>query len=282
MSEEPPPGADAVRLRQSLLNDGDVCQMRMAYGLDTSLPRRPRQAPVIGTGYHAGLEAYYRGSRDIADLVAAGVEAIEAEDQDGEVIWDTSKDDAIATMSTMLTSYVEGGRGWDPGRFDVLAVEWDFAEPFEDGALATGTIDLVLLDKANGWHLLVDHKTARKPWKRGKESARNTNQVPWYLHWWTVTRPTPPAGVRFFFDVMTYDCAFERRESVATATHRARVLRKASLVHELLAKGGPFMPNTQHYLCSPQWCDWWDLCPWGAHYNYDPEIEQPVQFGGQP
>ena len=108
---------------------------------------------------------------------------------------------------------------------------------YDQGWHATGTIDLVLRarhetavaathfnspDGKSRWervkriipihagtHIIVDHKTARKPWQRGKESAKQTNQPGWYGHWWprmwAMRGGEQPPAVLFFFDVFTTD-----------------------------------------------------------------------------
>lgn len=268
-------------MRQSTLGTADVCLKRLEYYLDPSIPYVTGEARVVGTAYHAGLEHFYARSQTGTPTSAAR-EAFELE---AEFVadWDGNPEAAWARVEGMLAAYFGGECYW-PDEYEVVGTEVEFLLPAErPGWALKGAIDLVLLDPA-GWYVIVDHKTAGKPWRKGKESARSTNQPDWYLHLWpriahALGLEQRPAA--FVFDVMTYDGRFTRVPAPRTEATVAAIRAKANVVMALIECGGPYPPNTQSFLCDARWCDWWDRCPWGAAMDADAPPPSPVPVSVQ-
>lgn len=270
-------------LRQSTLGTADTCHKRLEYQLDPSIPYGTGEARIVGTAYHAGLERYYLDRRDaefadttveIPAAVPLGVLFAAEEAFKREVLaappdltWETSEEQAWDRVQQLLTRAFPD-LIW-PLDFLVVAVEQEIWAPIPDtpGWVMKGTLDLILRSPDSG-HVLVDHKTAAKKWKAGKESFKNTNQAAWYtLFWpmvWKAATGEDLTSVRFVFDI-NYDGGVERREALdATHTHDL-VLAKAQGVARLIDQDGPFLPNTSSFLCDARWCDFWERCPFGAH-----------------
>jgi hypothetical protein len=273
-----------MRVRQSTLGDFDKCARAMQYSIESPV-YHGGVARAIGTAYHAGLEFAYNNLRanDVwPDVRMAIIEAIERFDRTaalepshesektkrkGTFKWDDAFPDAAtahATIAHMLESY------WgDPDcrwPWPVLGTELGFSLPFWGDHTRNGSIDLVLEDP-NGWIVGVDHKTAGKGWNFNKHHARKQNQAPWYVAALRELFPDAP-GYRFFFDIMTYKGKFDRREAVVSPEHIAAVDTKAVQVvtlYEGMRAGGFDLPaNPASNLCSPKYCDHWDICPHGA------------------
>jgi hypothetical protein len=132
--------------------------------------------------------------------------------------------------------------------------------------------DLVLQDP-NAWIIAVDHKTAGRRWPDGKHSPRKNVQSPFYTGLLQEIYPDAP-GVRFVFDVMTYpnkkgECTFERRISDPEPRHIEAVRKQAqtfvTLYEKVHVENGLDLPgNPTSTLCSPAYCDFWEVCPFGA------------------
>jgi len=261
------------RVRQSTLGAFDICLRRGQYELTTSVPRTNSEASVVGTAYHAGLEAYYTIRKENGfyqptegPLMKAILDvAHEAYVREAMLIpdtgWDTDWNRAWDKVVDMLDHYFRAKRYW-PEEYLVIGVEHQFTIPWINGWDAHGTIDLVLLGPDGPEdHILVDHKTAGKRWPQGKESPRKNNQPPFYCWAWGQLTGVPP---RFVFDVMSYNLTFERREATPTSNQIELVLSKAKQVTALLDSGLELPANPGSMLCSEKWCRFWDHCPHGA------------------
>jgi len=276
-------GAGHKAVRQSMLGQADVCNMRLAFdrehGGGWSEPR------IVGTGYHGGLAEFYVRHFDDpfpdmgiinAATEVAFVTEVDAAKAAGHVLeWDKfgSMSAALAGAQAMTKYYLDI-RPLKPEHYRVLGIEVPFWFPLGGEWIAHGTIDLVLEDLRDGTHWLRDHKTAGRPWKKGKESARANNQPAWYLAFWPhlyalVHQQAQLPITRFAFDVMTYDMKFETRIADRNAAHIQRVFDKATLVATLLDNDGPWYPNTDHFLCDKRWCDHWERCKFGEGYDND-------------
>jgi hypothetical protein len=142
-----------------VLNSYDICARRAQYDLEPPGPRRTSEAAIIGTGYHAGLEHYYRAA-DGRAYPDAGlpapksrgassaahntiVEEIGRYDPDC-ITWDTNPTNAIKIAQEMLEAYLTEGHVWGP-EYKILGVEVPFWLPSGyPGWVSHGTIDLVL------------------------------------------------------------------------------------------------------------------------------------------
>ena len=264
-------------LRQSTLGNFDICHRRVMYGLDPAIPYGTGPNRAFGTAYHAGLEALYLGQPwdevDLAVETAFNAEAQHISDWGPD--WPSALD-ALDNAMSLVRTYAElDPPAVDKDRYDVVAVEAEFYMPWRSGWQdperwwVKGALDLVLWDK-HEQHLEVrDHKTARKAWRKGKESIRQTNQAAWYAHWWAkvwtqVTQTeVDPTSITFCFDVMTLAGKFEQRRVAISQSDINAVILKANLAADLIEADGPWLPNTSSFLCSKQYCDHWAICPFG-------------------
>lgn len=284
-------GSDLKVLRQSTLGSADVCHRRVMYDLDPSVPYGSGAARAIGTAYHAVLEDFYRcgevpSVEGIEKIVRASL--TDEVNRTGDAFaWDADVaptfEVAVRKAVHMASTYFDREYYWPVGHrsdWEVLAVEETLLLPLTEevnaagrpanGWVMKGTLDLVLRDP-HGWHVIVDHKTAKKKWRKDKHTTRKTNQPAWYSHWWPRAWAAEHGGelpnVHFVFDVMTYDGDFERRPAPVRPIDIDVVTGKAELLSRLVENDGPWLPNTDSFLCSERYCDHWERCPFGAAWN---------------
>ena len=259
-------------MRQSVLNDGDICLRRLTYNYDPQFPRTGGEAKVTGTGYHAGLEHYYRLRMEIdecppitSSLMLDVYEAIQlGMDNDLEISpieqWDTSYIEALQRAQNMAHAYFSQGQQVGP-EWHVIGVEDRFKLPLWDGWQATGTIDLVLVHENGDRFKIEDHKTGKKKWRAGKGSPRKSNQIPWYSMATQQLYGRLPE--EFSYGIMTYGCDFERRVYEVRQADVEATAAKAKMYTALLDSGMELPGNTSATLCDERWCDYWDACPFG-------------------
>jgi hypothetical protein len=269
-------------MRQSTLGSGLTCHRRLYYELvyDGPRERTTSESRIEGTGYHSGLEMYYKQGGDISaadmlDVIVRSMSAALQTEGADRVVWDTSFEEAVERNQMRVADYLDNKRGWDHSGHQVLGVEVQFRFPWIPGWDATGTIDLVLIGP-DGWLRFVDHKTAGNKWREGKEHARQTVQGPWYDHWgkrWFVENIDPtPRPSEFYYDVASVTKArrvqhFERRFASYSPSQLAELMANARDLATLVDQGGPFLPNRDTNLCSHLYCDHWYICPSGEAFN---------------
>jgi hypothetical protein len=290
VAEYPPIDPFGVRssgfrqMRQSFLGTADTCLKRIEHQLAMPNHYGSSEARVIGTAYHGGMEALYNDA-GLDEALAAVKAAFAAEIAKAEPEWDTSREQALELAEQLVYEYWVQELRW-PETYKVLGVEQEFWLPGEAWGLGPnwvvkGSIDLIL-QGPDGWHYIVDHKTAGKPWKKGKHSGRNTNQPAKYVQvWqqlWAWTHDGEVPNVRFFFDIMTLDGQFERREAHPTMNERQLVVQKARDLATIVDRGGPFPPNQSSFLCHHKYCDFWAICPYGESFESG-VAETPVLIG---
>lgn len=265
-----------MRIRQSTLGAFDKCPRGMQYALET--PQDVYYSGIIraiGTAYHAALELGYKAIMDgqawpsLDDQLAAARASLEHEvERAGEhFIWTDKYPDTISgyvVVRGMLENYQE--HSWAHTDWEVLGVEWNFRLPFYGEHERSGQMDLVLRDPDSGWIFGVDHKTADKSWPDKKSTPRANNQGPFYTGVLKEVYPDAP-GWGFVFDVMTYRGRFHRYVTYPTEQHVQLVTDKALSVIAMytgMRSAGMDLPaNPASNLCSPQYCDFYDICPHG-------------------
>ena len=270
------------KVSQTILNNADVCLRRAEYARHEE--KFFSDQTICGTGYHAGLEVYYLNRLQNPDEVVPSPAIVEAAyDQAGLLIqaerdhagprmkwnlWSTVPE-IVAGAQGMLHAYFSQGCYW-PEDWKVIGVEQQLLMPAHvAGWHQRSTIDLVLRQRESGLLVLADHKSATKPWKRDKESYRKTNQPAMYVDGWE--RATGERPDAFVFDIMTLNGLFERRTAQVTNATIEGMIEKQRTILPLLEKanaGELELPgNTQSFLCSEKWCDFWDRCPFGAAFD---------------
>lgn len=272
-----------VRLmRQSTIGNGLLCHRRLYYDMVSPEPKKQvtSESRIEGTGFHSGLELYYRQlgevtSAEMFDAALASMERVrDGEGADG-VVWVTSFEEAVERNQLRIADYLDNKRGWDLTTHTVIGVEVTFRFPWIRGWDASGTIDLVLVGP-DGWIRFVDHKTAANKWKEGKEHARSSPQGVWYDHWgkrWFAENIDPtPRPSEFYYDVSSCTHArrvqhFERRFASYSPAQAAELFDNAFALTRLVEQDGPWLPNRDTHLCSHLYCDHWYVCPSGEAFN---------------
>ncbi len=242
---------------------------------------------ATGTGYHAALELAYRARMNglviptVDDCVAHGwltfdqtselkpSHATELTRTPGHFHWNKTipdRETAHEAIDTMVRAYFDPEIGaWYPPDWQVIGVETPFELPFSELGTRNGSIDLTLLDP-HGWVVIDDQKTSSKAWPASKHKPRKAHQAPWYV---SAARELWPgaAGYRFVFSIMTYKGKFERRISDPEPRHEAAadaLLSTTVALYKTARANGLDLPaNPSSNLCSPEYCDWWDICPFG-------------------
>ena len=269
-------GGDYEMMRQSMLGQGDVCLKRLEFdrkhGGGYSEPR------VLGTAYHAGAAYAYRHHDDpFVDKDAMRQEVIDAfaaelstaAERNMVIAWDKfgSESGALQKAIDLANIYVDRHL-LSYEFYEVLGVETPFWWPIGGRWIAHGTIDLIVRDRRDGTHWIVDHKTAGRAWTKGKESARAQNQPGWYLGWWPTMWAHMHNGewpiTQFAFHVMQYTGTFDVKIAPRTQGEIQRAFDKAALLMNLIDNNGPYFPNQSHFLCDPRWCDHFSRCSFGA------------------
>ncbi len=256
----------------SLLGSFDICPKRAQYDMAPDKPRFTGEARAVGTGFHGGLEGYYRERLESGTftpdlsvdgpvyktaLKAFGEEELTMETN--STPWETSRGDAWTRVLTMIDAYFNGNHHW-PEEYTVVAVEEKVNLPWFDEWSATSIADLILLDPA-GWLIVDDHKTAGRMWDRYKHLPRKNVQAVWYGHWFEQHYQRP---VLVTFSVMTYAGKFERRVATPRPENIAATMVRAEQIARLLELQIDLPGNPSSTLCSSKYCDWWLLCPHGA------------------
>lgn len=269
-------------LRQSTVNDYMVCPTRVEHRLAYPTYYRGSVMRAAGTGYHAYLADLYETLRDGKPVsfdqhVAAGHAAVERElerSQDGfdwryqvansrdpEIVF--NRQQLLDLVTTVSTMHSQGGYVWPTDRYTILGVEQGFLLPLptREGLERSGTMDLIVQDTDTGWIHVVDHKLTRKKWYPSKAQPHQSVQAAWYVS--AAKEMYSHEQVTFTYDVLTTSGDFNRIDAHRTDAHIAATLEAASLVADVIQRGGPFVPNTTSFLCHHAYCDWWDVCPYG-------------------
>ena len=252
-------GGEVKVLRQSTTKTADVCMKRIAFEKDPNVPHGQSVPRAMGTAYHAGIEALYNGDAGYRGAAAAVLadEYLAFPHLAEEMAWT----DATSTLMTMLHAY----EPWDPNHFEVLGTEVEWFLPLTADWVIKGQIDLVLRVRDHeGCVILDDQKTAARAWPINKGHPRKDPQGPLYTWaWWQLTGERPQGWT---YSICTYKGNFERRPYEITDEHISLALGKAVDLAVLLDRVPPanLPANPSSNLCSPKYCDYWDLCPFGG------------------
>jgi len=277
-----------VKVRQSTLGDFDKCGRAMQYSIESQV-YHGGITRAIGTAYHYALEFAYNAlirSGVFPDVHMPKIEAYECLERTiamepshesertkrpGTFKWTKEVPDfetATRILDVMLESYWNNPEAvWkQEDGWTVLATEQGFSLPLWNGHTQNGSIDLVI-QGPDGEIVGEDHKTAGKnKWPYNKHHARKQNQAPWYVDALSQLYPDAP-GYRFFFDIMTHKGVFERRETTVNPEHiegvRTKALQVVTLYEGMRSAGLDLPANPASNLCSPDYCDHWDVCPYG-------------------
>lgn len=294
----PAPVHDQVRrrLHQSTVNLVDVCAKRIEFKL--MFPDRYSTSVLrgIGTGYHAAQAHWYWRQKqgdpvpDLGELLYVSHEAFKTEldaADDSPDFWvfqaETSRKPRIVldqpgafeALDELVIRAHDTKIYWPKDRFQVLDVEQHFVIPMASavdpitgevvepppGWEVAGTSDLGLQDMETGWVHVVDHKTAKTKWRKGKAGAYQSIQGAFYTDAYRRMFETP--NVTFSYDVIDMAGGFERIPAHRTEAQVNLARLKTIEVARLMEQGGPYPANPSSFLCSESWCDYWNDCPYG-------------------
>jgi hypothetical protein len=272
-------------LRQSTINQADTCGQRLVYAFDENQPRGGGVMRAAGTGYHAGIaEGYLQIKRgevlDPARMIQAALDEVEQEIQitdnfdwryqpktkrQDEIVFERAQLDELVVNT--VQRYIDNDYWWPRERYEVLGVELYFRQEFPgvEGWDRTGTMDLVLLDRETNWVHIVDHKMTRKKWYDSKAKPSASVQAAWYVD--ATKEIFGTDDVTFMYDVIDLAGGFNRIPAHRTKTHIDATMLRARTLIALIENDGPYQPNTQSFLCTEAYCDYWNRCPFGAPLN---------------
>jgi len=269
-------------LRQSTINDAMTCLHRLTWVDDPDYPYQASASTAMGTGYHAGLEAAYRRRMegemwatvlpdiDLFVVEAIGALAMEIEKAGDNFNWELQArtarkeqriidfEEASDIVEHMVRTYFDGGHYWDD-TYQIVAVEHRFELPWGPTWTRTGTIDLVAL-KGNTL-TVIDNKTAKAKWRKGKADAYSSPQQGWYQQ--AASEIWPGYEVTGAYDVMTLDGDFQRHLAHRTEAQRRLALKAGAAVAKQIERGGPYPPTPDSFLCHQSYCDYWSVCEFG-------------------
>lgn len=272
-----------MKIRQSTVKD---CMLSMQYSIEQPY-FHGGSIRATGTGYHAGIELLYRARMDgkptpsVEDCIAHGWEvfdrtaeltpshASELSRTPGNFKWNKTipdRETAHGAIEVMLRSYLDPATGAVyPDDWTVLGVETPFELPFSELGTRNGSIDLVMLDPTGTTVVIDDQKTSSKKWPETKHKPRKAHQAAWYVS--AAKQLWPAEYHRFVFSIMTYKGVFERRPSDPEPRHEAaadQLLYNTVALYKTARANGLDLPaNPSSNLCSPEYCDWWSICPFG-------------------
>ena len=268
-------------LNQSTISTADTCQMRLTWWLDPDMPYTSGVHRAAGTGYHAGLAHHYTAKMngehpEMSTIIQVAYQSIDdeiakAEDRFNWVYQPETKREPLDTwdlptmrlyVRRLLETYFSNSHQW-PDDYQVVAVEQPFEVEWKPGWYRRGVIDLVT--RKDGYDFVIDHKTAKRKWAANKSDASATPQAAWYQSAWTEI--SGATNVEFVYDLMAADGTFERRTATRTPGQIQATIARADLLTQLIDKGGPYLPNPSSFLCSENYCDYWNLCPYGKTLN---------------
>lgn len=241
-----------IRLSHSQMDTWQQCQLRWRLQKIDKLPAAPAEALILGTAFHAALEADGIASERLTDYQLLGIfeKAFQAELANADPTGLITNDKRIALRrkaQLMITEYIRTVQPY----FAPLDVEQDFILGMSDDVHFVGRIDAITPVS------IVDWKTANKPWQLGDQDHKD--QATAYL----IARPDQ---TRVSFAVFAPDgesCSFQSLPTTRTeeqkALYRAKVLRVADEMRAAKASGN--FPANPGPLCG--WCNHLGSCSAG-------------------
>ena len=278
-----------MRVHQSLLDD---CGRRMQYKLETPA-YYGGSVRALGSAYHKGLEVayldrmesgyfpapsgdllqvYLQAAHDEFEAICLGTNTSHVSEEGrerGGFVWNSKVPDLDTgheMLEKMVRAYFENPDAWWGEEWDVIGVEQFFDLPWTMNYTRGGSMDLALYHRPTDTVAVEDHKTAGRRWNTGKEKPRKNTQASWYG--WAARELYPGhSNYMVLFDIMTYSGQFERRESNPRPEHinaAAQLLFDTVVNYEVTRANDMDMPaNPSSNLCSPEYCDYWSVCPFG-------------------
>jgi hypothetical protein len=266
-----------------------TCGRKGQYYHDPDIPGVTTLGLALGSAWHHGLETYglarmYVGDTEVQALtpehltetmhaVCVGylTEMVARDD----MVWQEGEDiaDAYAELWAMTVTWVtEPTNRWMGPGITIEEVEMhvrvDLGSEFHE---FNGYMDGVYRTAEHG-PVGVDYKSAGKRWAHNKDGhgkgdgdVRKLIQAPLYAE--AYLRMTGEEMNWFVYDVMTKKGVFERVWVWVGPEVRALFVKRwvdTSNSIELHRAASMDLPhNPDNFLCSPQWCSYWEICDMG-------------------
>jgi RecB family exonuclease len=164
-------------LSHSQIETWQACPLRWKLQTLDQVPAAPQPAFLLGTAVHAAIEADNRARLEgqaplaLEDLLDAGraalVQGLERDDPEDHL------QRLSATLALQAKALLTAYHRQIAGRFVPLRIEAPFrvAIPETPDWTFTGRIDALMLDQ-DGEQVIVDYKTAKRPWPTGAERSK--------------------------------------------------------------------------------------------------------------
>tara|TARA_B100000131_G_scaffold104147_2_gene101228 strand:- start:2829 stop:3695 length:867 start_codon:yes stop_codon:yes gene_type:complete len=281
-------------VRQSTVGSWGKCSYKIKlgrqYGYRTSIVR------VLGTAVHKAHEIYYLERKEGRQISTSNVfvdgaiaelddEVEKSEQMDWQFQAQTKyKDEVILDREqsikwiTELVKMYHDQKWYYPLDWEILGVEETFTIPLPDSThQAHGTMDLMMKDP-RGNIVCADHKTSKEFVTKSKYTQKNSIQASYYTWATSVILGVPLDGIQFYFDVLSWaprkagrgktidpTARFERFNETRTPEQVHASLKHANIVGDLMEKDA-YVPNTDGWWCSKNFCDYFNECEYGKTY----------------
>ncbi len=241
-----------IKLSYSQIEQWEKCQLAWRFSKIDRRPQAPSEALILGTSFHAALEADGRSLAKLADYELLGIfeKAFQVELARADPTGLISGEKRIALRRKAQVMILEYIHTVQP-HFAPLEVEQDFTLRLSDEVSFSGRIDAVTASS------LVDWKTASKPWTPGDQHHKD--QASAYL----LARPDQQRVSFAVFAPSGESCGFQSLATTRTdeqkAQYRLKVLKVADDIRAAKASGN-FAANPGP-LCG--WCGYLGSCSAG-------------------
>lgn len=244
--------APILALSHSQLETWSQCNLRWRFQKIDRIQAAPSEALILGTAFHAALEADGRASERLKDyqLLAIFEKAFQSELKTADPTGLISNEKRIALRrkaQLMITEYIKTVQP----HYDPLAVEQDFSFMIDNDIQMRGRIDALTAVS------LVDWKTASKPWNPGDQDHKD--QATAYL----IARPDQTRVSFAVFAPNGESCSFQSLATTRTeeqkAQYRLKVLKVADEIRAA-KESGNYAANPGP-LCG--WCGYLGACSAG-------------------
>lgn len=259
------PATPTLEVRQSALNDFELCgEMFRRKHIDKE-PALPGTAALRGGGVHVGAQVNHEAKKktgedlpkkQIIDAAVAGFEEKKAKEG-----FRLTPEEMQIGVNPMMARTVDSVRALTGLYADAVAprmqpdlIEQEAKLQLPNGVVFGGRLDLSTTDGR-----IKDLKTSgrSKSQKDIDESLQGTQY--WLLY--TALKGKPPTGfdLEVLVDLKTPKAQLLKstrtQRDVAVLVNRANVMLNS-------VKAGIYAPaGVGSWICSPKWCPFWDTCP---------------------
>jgi hypothetical protein len=254
-----------VYVRQSWLGDLVICPERARFKLDKPEMSSGSDATIMGTALHYGIEQVLAGLCTTADMAEVALAHWEQLKLEPHKITNLKPEESIPQIRGMSQAFIDGilpevELGGD--------IEWKFKFPLgltvgEWEVWCEGTMDYV---SPSG--VVWDWKTSSRPYYAKEKQAQSVQATVYSAALVSIKQVPYPVDFRFGVMVRQEKPRHQIVYMNRTASHeewlRHNVKPAIQLALHIGVQNQTWLLNDTTALCSPQWCDYWNLCK-GAH-----------------